>query len=47
MGVARALVTGSGWAPEWICLVSKRQFSGADMCVLLRVCRAAAAGAAT
>ncbi|GAA1946670.1 hypothetical protein GCM10009776_05930 [Microbacterium deminutum] len=31
MGVARALVTGSGCAPEWICLVSKRQFSGADM----------------
>ncbi|GAA2984813.1 hypothetical protein GCM10010460_21180 [Microbacterium terrae] len=25
--MARALVTGSGWAPEWICLVSKRQFS--------------------
>jgi hypothetical protein len=24
-------VTGSGAAPEWICLVSKRQVSGADM----------------
>ena len=25
------VVTGSGAAPAWICLVSKRQFSGADM----------------
>jgi hypothetical protein len=25
MGVARALVTGSGCAPEWICLVSNCQ----------------------
>ena len=29
--MARDFVTGSGAAPEWICLVSKRQLSAADM----------------